>query len=72
MQAREEAESEVRVAKESPDETKGPLAPVEVLSGHQHKLIFSTLLQPEKKQPFVEIDWLLWYHLQGSFLVLGI
>lgn len=36
MQARAEAESEVRVARESSDKTKGPLAPAEVLSGHDY------------------------------------
>lgn len=51
MQAREEAESEVRVAKESPDKTKGPLAPVDVLSGHHYINInsFSLLSSNLKK-----------------------
>lgn len=52
MQAKEEAESEVRVAKGSPDKTKGPLAPVEVLSGHGYIYInsFSQLSSNLKKK----------------------
>lgn len=70
MQAREEAESEVRVARKSPDRQKVhwlQWRSSQAMTASKSQLLFSALLQPETNQPFVETDWLLWYPIKVPF-----